>query len=73
MFICFGSHETGLSRLLHQVIPDAHLLELVQLDLDPVNVFLFVRKDRTKHLACPVVTHLSGELDVVVMDLERLY
>ena len=52
--------ETNLADLLHQVILDAHLLDLVELRLEPINVILFVLEDGFKQLAGSVVADFNG-------------
>jgi hypothetical protein len=60
----------GLVYLFHQVVLDSHLLDLVQLRLDPVDVVLFIGEDRFEKLSGPVVAELYGLADVRVVLLD---
>ena len=50
----------GLIDLLHQVILDTHLLDLIELRFEPVDVLLLILEDRFEQLTGAVVAQLGS-------------
>ncbi len=63
--------DLKLIDLFHQVVLGPHLLDLIELCLQPVDVLFLIGKDRFEKLTSSVVADLDSQPDSVVVGLHR--